>query len=288
METQVSREILQEIIWKTGHAADFKGSPMLNSDQNDHQRSQNAHAWKTVVSGPIADAVLELLKVPIPEANSGSIPIDYAAWIRDWLSKHKLPANDYYTPDMLREFHAAIVTNSGSIKRGEDGSITQKMRGRPVTQKEAMESAQRLINSHFNNPDRARMQIPVSAADDDVIVTDYIREQPAVSEGIATQECAICGRPAHGDFPRKPVVSEGKPEPASINQEMQEAAKLLVEAMETCHICKGLLVLQKNPAHCEDCSRDCEGHEGSECTPIYELHRILKAVLAKADSMGGK
>lgn len=223
METQVSREILQEIIWKTGHAADFKGSPMLNSDQNDHQRSQNAHAWKTVVSGPIADAVLELLKVPIPEANSGSIPIDYAAWIRDWLSKHKLPANDYYTPDMLREFHAAIVTNSGSIKRGEEA-----------------------------------------------------------------QECAICGRPAHGDFPRKPVVSEGKPEPASINQEMQEAAKLLVEAMETCHICKGLLVLQKNPAHCEDCSRDCEGHEGSECTPIYELHRILKAVLAKADSMGGK
>lgn len=59
------------------------------------------------------------------------------------------------------------------------------------------------------------------------------------------------------------------------------AARQLVETMETCHICKGLLVLQENPAHCEDCSWDCEGHEGPECVPIYELHRRLKSFLAK-------
>lgn len=62
----IDREKLQEVIWKTGHAADFKSSPMLNSDQNDYSRSQNAHAWRDIVSGPIADAVIEFLKAGKP------------------------------------------------------------------------------------------------------------------------------------------------------------------------------------------------------------------------------
>jgi hypothetical protein len=44
-----------------------------------------------------------------------------------------------------------------------------------VTKEEARLAAQRLINSHFNNPDRARMQIPVSPNDDDVTVMAFIR-----------------------------------------------------------------------------------------------------------------
>lgn len=56
-------------------------------------------------------------------------------------------------------------------------TITQKMRGRPVTHAEAGASAQRLINSHFHNQDRARVSIPCNPADDDIIVTDYIIEQ---------------------------------------------------------------------------------------------------------------
>jgi hypothetical protein len=56
-------------------------------------------------------------------------------------------------------------------------TITQKMRGRPVTHEEARDSSRRLINSHFRNPDQARIQIPVSASDDDVLILDYILEQ---------------------------------------------------------------------------------------------------------------
>jgi hypothetical protein len=59
-------------------------------------------------------------------------------------------------------------------------SITQKMRGRRVTNEEAADSARRLINSHFRNrgrEDRARCSIPARPEDDDLIITDYVREQ---------------------------------------------------------------------------------------------------------------
>jgi len=55
---QVGDEALEKIIAEAGHAADFKKSPMLNSDQNDHNRSQNIHAWRTILAPPIAKAVL--------------------------------------------------------------------------------------------------------------------------------------------------------------------------------------------------------------------------------------
>lgn len=58
-------------------------------------------------------------------------------------------------------------------------TITQEMRGRPVTHEEALKSAQRLINSHFRNRNSARCSIPVSIDDDDVVVIDYILEQQA-------------------------------------------------------------------------------------------------------------
>ena len=58
-------------------------------------------------------------------------------------------------------------------------TITMKMRGRPVRHDEALESAQRLINSHFHNEDRARVSIPVRPDNDDVLVMDYILEQQA-------------------------------------------------------------------------------------------------------------
>jgi hypothetical protein len=56
---------------------------------------------------------------------------------------------------------------------------TQIMRGRPVTHEEARTAARRLINSHFHNPDTARIQIPASPFDDDLTICDYIDEQAA-------------------------------------------------------------------------------------------------------------
>lgn len=58
-------------------------------------------------------------------------------------------------------------------------TLTMEMRRRPVTHEEALESAQRLIHSHFGMPNGARCEIPVRAADDDVVITDYILEQQA-------------------------------------------------------------------------------------------------------------
>ena len=66
------------------------------------------------------------------------------------------------------------------------------------------------------------------------------------------------------------------------NRELESAARGLVDAMETCHICKGTLLVSEEPAHCEDCSRDCECHEEPECLPIYEFHRRLRAALKGA------
>lgn len=47
-----------------------------------------------------------------------------------------------------------------------------------ITHERARESAQRLINSHFNNPDKARVSIPArSDYDDDLIIMEYINQQ---------------------------------------------------------------------------------------------------------------
>jgi hypothetical protein len=58
-------------------------------------------------------------------------------------------------------------------------TITQNMRGRPVTQEEAIKSAHRFIDHYFHNHSRehVRVTIPVNYTDDDVVLTDYILEQ---------------------------------------------------------------------------------------------------------------
>ena len=59
------------------------------------------------------------------------------------------------------------------------------------------------------------------------------------------------------------------------------AATALVEAMENCHVCKGQVVVEEGPIHCEDCSFDCEEHDEPACKPIYVLHAALKLALKK-------
>ena len=62
---------------------------------------------------------------------------------------------------------------------------TRELRGRPITHMEAAVAAQRLINSHFHNPDSARVQIPASPWDDDLIIMDYIEEQKEIHNTFA-------------------------------------------------------------------------------------------------------
>lgn len=56
-------------------------------------------------------------------------------------------------------------------------TMTMKMRGRPVTLAEAMESARRLVNSHFHNLESARCSIPADVRDNDIVLTDYLVER---------------------------------------------------------------------------------------------------------------
>ena len=53
------------------------------------------------------------------------------------------------------------------------------------------------------------------------------------------------------------------------------AAQELMIAMETCHICKGAILLQETPVYCEDCSFDCEEHEEPEC-PTIQSHILRR------------
>ena len=74
-----------------------------------------------------------------------------------------------------------------------------------------------------------------------------------------------------------------------MTEKMKAALKdieALLHAMETCHVCKGTLYLAEiEPAHCEDCSWDCDDHPEPECTPLWTLH--AKAKLAVKAFMEG-
>ena len=49
----------------------------------------------------------------------------------------------------------------------------------------------------------------------------------------------------------------------------------LLDSLDTCHQCKGILTVDDTPTYCEEggCSWDCDEHDGPECTPRSELQR---------------
>jgi hypothetical protein len=51
-----------------------------------------------------------------------------------------------------------------------------------------------------------------------------------------------------------------------------EAARELAAAMKTCHICKGVVLIEEGPIHCENCTYDCEEHEPPDCVTLGVLH----------------
>jgi hypothetical protein len=75
---------------------------------------------------------------------------------------------------------------------------------------------------------------------------------------------------------------------AQRNRELARIAQALVDGMETCHECKGTVLVDEYPIHCEDCSSMCENHEGAECATIYGLHLALKRALLPNAAPGGE
>jgi hypothetical protein len=59
-----------------------------------------------------------------------------------------------------------------------------------------------------------------------------------------------------------------------------EAARELAAAMKTCHICKGVVLIEEGPIHCENCTYDCEEHEPPDCVTLGVLHAKVCAALA--------
>lgn len=77
-QESIDRSALVELIATVGHDTDFKPSRMLNSDQNDYERSKNASAWRSVMAEPLADAVLaHLASKPLPAQPEGQKGDDY-------------------------------------------------------------------------------------------------------------------------------------------------------------------------------------------------------------------
>lgn len=70
----------------------------------------------------------------------------------------------------------------------------------------------------------------------------------------------------------------------SRSETLDDIRKFL-DTFDTCHLCRGVLSLDDlGPVHCENCTQDCEAHEGPACTAIYILHanarRALNTLLA--------
>jgi hypothetical protein len=70
------------------------------------------------------------------------------------------------------------------------------------------------------------------------------------------------------------------------NQELREKGQALLDALENCHICGALLHVQREPAHCRDCSANCEDHHQPDCPRFGDLIDALRKVIA--DTQAGK
>jgi hypothetical protein len=66
-------------------------------------------------------------------------------------------------------------------------------------------------------------------------------------------------------------------------KKLAEDAEALVDTMETCHICKGTIMVgdpKGDGVHCEDCTGDCDSHDEPNCHSVESLHTNVKRALA--------
>jgi hypothetical protein len=64
-----------------------------------------------------------------------------------------------------------------------------------------------------------------------------------------------------------------------LSARLATAAKTYVDALDTCHICQGQVIIEAGPTHCENCSYHCEGHVGDDCSRLDTLHENLKQAI---------
>jgi hypothetical protein len=65
------------------------------------------------------------------------------------------------------------------------------------------------------------------------------------------------------------------------------AGQALLDALENCHICGALLHVQREPAHCSDCSANCEDHHQPDCPRFGDLIDALRKVIADTQTRKG-
>ena len=82
-------------------------------------------------------------------------------------------------------------------------------------------------------------------------------------------------------YERRAVEYTRAPHPSHAAVEaMEQAAQTLADGMETCHVCRGTVLVEEGAVNCEDCSACCDDHEEPECPTLYDLHLDLKRKLA--------
>lgn len=70
----------------------------------------------------------------------------------------------------------------------------------------------------------------------------------------------------------------------NVLEHYKSAAKALDDlctCLDTCHICKGTLVVEDSIPHCENHSSDCQEHEQPDCITLEKAHEVARATLAK-------
>lgn len=84
------------------------------------------------------------------------------------------------------------MTNESAVKTQSE---TQRLRGRPVTNAEAQESAKRFIDEHFRNDyrgmKRVQTRIPADVTDDDLLLIDYLLEAESFETHVTTLSAAL-------------------------------------------------------------------------------------------------
>lgn len=141
-----------------------------------------------------------------------------------------------------------------------------------------------------------KQQTPGKPCYDPRFNTPYAK--PVAAQGRDASGCVMCATGRHPEYgevePARMIDVRGEkkmrhehkadhmftsPCSPARSASFEQAVTELLEAMETCHICKASLLLEREPIHCQDCSSNCEGHDGPECTTITLLHARVKQLL---------
>ncbi len=183
--------------------------------------------------------------------------------------------NEPLTPEEREEFrdratripweHCIFIGNEMKRLLDERDALEREVQA----QKDQVEAERERVADLFNQRDTLRAQLEKA-----MIYGRHLL-------GIIAPECEPLGDPA-GIMTQLDNYIAGLRARCEALLEVHKRAAALAEAMATCHICQGVLLVEDGVAHCEDCSYDCDEHAEPACPSIDALHNALQVAINKA------